>query len=98
LKGNLHKGEEVGLWFFYKPDGSFLAKGKFVEGTGKGKWVYKDYDGKRRTYNWNWKKGFEPGTRLEMREGKLYILQSYAFSNGVFRSFENGEFVIGGKF
>jgi len=96
--GNLTDSLKTGNWIFYKPDGSILAKGRFVYGIAKGKWIYHDYDGKQRTYNWNWRKGFKPGTTLELREGKLYIKQNYIFSNGVFRSFENGKYQGGGKF
>lgn len=96
--GNNSDSLRTGIWTFYKPDGTLLAKGHFVKGIAKGKWVYFDYNGEKRTYNWNWRKGFKPGTTLELREGKLYIKQSYIFSNGVFRTFENGKYQGGGKF
>lgn len=96
--GNLSDSLKTGDWTFYKPDGSILAKGKFVDGIAKGKWIYHDYDGNDRTYNWNWRKGFKPKTDLVIKEGKLYIQQGTLFSNGVFRQFENGKYLSGGKF
>jgi len=96
--GNYSDSLRTGQWLFYQPNGTILAKGKFISGIAKNKWIYNDYNGKRNSYNWNWRKGFKPGTTFELREGKLYIKQNYIFSNGVFRNFENGKYLVGGKF
>ena len=93
--GNCSDSLATGRWIFYKLNGKVLSKGEFVSGIAKGKWIYHDY-GRRRTYNWDWDKGFKPSTHIEIKENKSYILQTYSFSHGTFRRFLNGKYIGGG--
>ncbi len=92
--GNYSDSLKTGPWTYFKPDGQTLARGKYAKyrkrdnGFKIGKWTYWDYDG--RVYRKRWKRNNQPGEKLVIEDGKLYICDTTLKLNCL-RGYRNGK-------
>jgi len=94
--GNLTDTLKTRRWTYFKPNGDQLAYGKYAKkGVKIGKWTYHDYDGT--TYKIKWSKKNYAGESFKIENDKLY-LNDLTMRFGIFRSYQNGKKILGGKF
>ena len=94
--GNFTDTLRTGKWNYFKPNGDKLAYGKYhKKGFKTGKWTYHDYDGT--SYIRKWSKKNYAGESFKTENNKLY-LNDLTMRFGIFRSYQNGKKILGGKF
>lgn len=85
---------KVGKWYYFKPNGQLLAKGKFINGYKKGKWKYIDY--KEKIHFIKFKVKYREELTLD-ENGNLVIKDIY-FDGGCYVVYQNGRFYMSALF
>ena len=90
--GNIKDSLKIGEWIYFKPNGSILAKGKYLNGKKTGKWKYIDYENKKHSLKWDRNEQTKESFKIE--NGQLNIYDETKIPSGakfIYTKYANGK-------